>query len=89
MRKMFTYLDSIFVNHAETDADVRTRIGKERTAFHQLKFFMVSNAIGVNTNIRILQYHREANIFLQIRNPMNHLHTKNPCVHDYLPHEDP
>ena len=33
----FTYLGSILDNHGGTDADVRSRIGKSRAPFHQLK----------------------------------------------------
>ncbi|KAH3886488.1 hypothetical protein DPMN_010498 [Dreissena polymorpha] len=33
----FTYFGSILDNNGGTDADVRTRIGKAREAFHQLK----------------------------------------------------
>ena len=49
----FTYLGSILDNQGGTDADVRTRIGKARAAFHQLKNIWGSSAIGIITKIRL------------------------------------
>ena len=49
----FTYLGSILDNQGGTDADVRTRIGKARAAFHQLKNIWGSSVIGITTKIRL------------------------------------
>jgi hypothetical protein len=49
----FTYLGSILDNQGGTDADVRTRIGKARAAFHQLKNIWGSSEIGITTKIRL------------------------------------
>lgn len=49
----FTYLGSILDKHGGTDADIRTRIGKARTAFHQLKNIWGSSEISATTKIRL------------------------------------
>ena len=49
----FTYLGSIVDKQGGTDADVRTRIGKARAAFIQLKNIWSSTDLRLNTKIRI------------------------------------
>ena len=49
----FTYLGSIVDKLGGTDADVKVRIGKARTAFHQLKNVWGSSDLPLNTKIRI------------------------------------
>ena len=49
----FTYLGSIVDKQGGTDADVRTRIGKARAAFIQLKNIWSSTDLTLNTKIRI------------------------------------
>jgi hypothetical protein len=49
----FTYLGSILDKQGGTDADVRTRIGKARAAFHQLKNTWGSSEISITTKIRL------------------------------------
>ncbi|KAK6962103.1 hypothetical protein BgiMline_032176 [Biomphalaria glabrata] len=49
----FTYLSSILDHHGGTDADVRTRIGKARAAFHQLKNTWGSREISTTTKIKL------------------------------------
>ena len=49
----FTYLGSIIDKQGGTDADVRTRIGKARTAYLQLKNIWSSKVISTRTKIRL------------------------------------
>uniref|UniRef100_A0AAV2LFI9 Rho-GAP domain-containing protein n=1 Tax=Knipowitschia caucasica TaxID=637954 RepID=A0AAV2LFI9_KNICA len=49
----FTYLGSILDKYGGTDEDVRTRIGKARTAFQQLKNIWGSSTISITTKIRL------------------------------------
>ncbi|XP_048582970.1 syntaxin-7 isoform X1 [Nematostella vectensis] len=49
----FTYLGSILDNKGGTDADIRTRIGKARAAFYQLKNIWGSSEISITTKIRL------------------------------------
>jgi hypothetical protein len=46
----FTYLGSIVDKQGGTEADVRSRIDKARTAFHQLKNVWGSTNLTLNTN---------------------------------------
>ncbi|VDP53971.1 unnamed protein product [Schistosoma curassoni] len=56
----FTYLDSIIDEQGGSDADVKTRIGKARIAFLQLKNIWKSNQLSVNQyQSENLQYERE------------------------------
>ena len=50
---IFNYFGSILENQGGTDAYVRTRIGKARAAFHQLKNIWGSSVIGITTKIRL------------------------------------
>ena len=49
----FTYLGSIVDKQGGTDADVKVRISKARTAFHQLKNIWASRDLSNKTKIRI------------------------------------
>ena len=49
----FTYLGSTVDKQGGTDADIQTRIGKARTAFHQLKNVWGSTDLTTNIKIRI------------------------------------
>ncbi|KAL3866766.1 hypothetical protein ACJMK2_044042 [Sinanodonta woodiana] len=49
----FTYLGSILDKQGGTDADVKTRIGKARAAFHQLKNIWGSRQFNITTKIRV------------------------------------
>ena len=49
----FTYLGSIVDKQGGTDADVKIRISKARTAYHQLKNIWASRDISNNTKLRI------------------------------------
>ena len=49
----FTYLGSIVDTQGGTDADVKTRINKARTAFLQLKNIWASRNLSVHTKIRL------------------------------------
>ena len=49
----FTYLGSIIDKKGGTEADVKTRIGKARTAFFQLNNVWKSGVLGTTTKIRI------------------------------------
>ncbi|KAK7107318.1 hypothetical protein V1264_015265 [Littorina saxatilis] len=49
----FTYLGSILDKQGGTDADVKTRIGKARAAFHQLKKIWGSSEVSITTKIRV------------------------------------
>ena len=49
----FTYLGSIVNNLGGTDADVKTRLGKARTAFIQLRNIWNSRDLHIKTKIRI------------------------------------
>ena len=49
----FTYLGSIVNGQGGTDADVKTKIGKARAAFLQLKNVWASRDLSLNTKIRI------------------------------------
>ncbi|VDO89332.1 unnamed protein product [Schistosoma margrebowiei] len=51
----FTYLGSIIDEQGGSDADVKSRIGKARTAFLQLK--NIWNSKQLSTNIKILNIH--------------------------------
>ena len=49
----FTYLGSIVDKQGGTDADVKIRISKARTAYHQLKNIWASRDLSNNTKLRI------------------------------------
>lgn len=49
----FTYLGSVINQQGETDADVKTRIGKARAALIALKNIWRSNLIASRTKIRL------------------------------------
>lgn len=49
----FTYLGSILDKQGGTDADVKTRIGKARAAFHQLKNIWGSRQFNITIKIRV------------------------------------
>ena len=49
----FIYLGNIVNGQGGTDADVRTRIGKARAAFLQLKNVWASRDLSLNTKIRL------------------------------------
>ena len=49
----FIYLGSIVNGQGGTDADVKTRIGKARAAFLQLKNVWASRDLSLNTKIRL------------------------------------
>ncbi|VDP56926.1 unnamed protein product [Schistosoma margrebowiei] len=49
----FTYLGSIIDEQGGSDADVKARIGKARTAFLQLKNIWNSKQLSTNINVRI------------------------------------
>ncbi len=49
----FTYLGSILDKYGGTDADVKSRIGKARAAFIQLKNIWTSRELSLTTKIRI------------------------------------
>ncbi|VDO87014.1 unnamed protein product [Schistosoma margrebowiei] len=51
--KTFTYLGSIIDVHGGSDADVKTRIDKARTAYLQLKNIWNSKQLSTNTKVRI------------------------------------
>ncbi|VDO53402.1 unnamed protein product [Schistosoma margrebowiei] len=51
--KTFTYLSSIIDEHGESDADVKTRIGKARAAYLQLRNIWNSKQLSTNTKVRI------------------------------------
>ena len=53
LEETFTKLGSIVNNHGGTDADVKTRIGKARVAFLQLKNIWSAMAIATRTKYRI------------------------------------
>ena len=53
------YLGRILDNRGSTDADVRTYIGKARTAFRQLKIILGARPLGIVNKAR--QCHSEAN----------------------------
>ncbi|CAH8643390.1 unnamed protein product [Schistosoma margrebowiei] len=50
----FTYLGSIIDEQGGSDADVKARIGKARTAFLQLQNIWNSKQLSTNIKIRIL-----------------------------------
>ena len=56
----FIYLGSIVNGQGATDADVKTRIGKARAAFLQLKNFKASRDLSLNTKVRLLNSNVEA-----------------------------
>ena len=49
----FIYLDSVMDKSGGTDADVKTRIGKARSAFNMLKKVWSSREIGTPTKVRL------------------------------------
>ncbi|KAL1281967.1 hypothetical protein QQF64_000770 [Cirrhinus molitorella] len=49
----FTYLGSIVNEQGGTNADVKARIGKARTAFLQLKNISSSRDLSIKTKIRV------------------------------------
>ena len=49
----FTYLGSIIDGKGGTEADVRTRIGKARTAFANLSNVWKASKISISTKIRL------------------------------------
>ncbi|VDP47495.1 unnamed protein product [Schistosoma margrebowiei] len=49
----FTYLGSIIDEQGGSDADVKARIGKARTAFLQLKNIWNSKQLSTNIKVRI------------------------------------
>ncbi|VDO59771.1 unnamed protein product [Schistosoma margrebowiei] len=49
----FTYLGSIIDEQRSSDADVKARIGKARTAFSQLKNIWNSKQLSTNIKVRI------------------------------------
>ena len=51
--KSFTYLGSIVDKQGGTDADVKVRINKARTAFHLLRNIWSSRDLSYNTKIRL------------------------------------
>ncbi|VDP19979.1 unnamed protein product [Schistosoma margrebowiei] len=51
--KTFTYLGSIIDGHGGSDAEVKARIGKSRTAYLQLKNIWNSKQLSTNTKVRI------------------------------------
>ncbi|VDP04899.1 unnamed protein product [Schistosoma mattheei] len=51
--KTFIYLGSIIDEHGGSDADVKVRIGKARTAYLQLKNIWKSKQLSTNTTVRI------------------------------------
>ncbi|VDO90605.1 unnamed protein product [Schistosoma curassoni] len=51
--KTFTYLGSIINEHSRSDADVKARIGKARTAYSQLNNIWNSKQLSTNTKVRI------------------------------------
>ncbi|VDP05860.1 unnamed protein product [Schistosoma margrebowiei] len=51
--KTFTYLGSIIDEHGGSDADAKTRIGKARAAYLQLKNIWNSKQLSTNTKVRI------------------------------------
>ncbi|VDO76429.1 unnamed protein product [Schistosoma margrebowiei] len=51
--KTFTYLGSTIDEHGESGAQVKTRIGKERLAYLQLKNIWNSKHPSTNTKVRI------------------------------------
>ncbi|VDO54511.1 unnamed protein product [Schistosoma margrebowiei] len=51
--KSFTYLCSIIGEHVGSDADVKARIGKARTAYLQQRNIWNSKQLSVNTKVRI------------------------------------
>ncbi|KAH3738488.1 hypothetical protein DPMN_045122 [Dreissena polymorpha] len=87
----FTYLGIILDNQGGTDADVRTRIGKARVVFHQLKNILGYSSAPIHQQDKVLQYHREAYTPPWSKDLWNHCHyhKENPCLHQHLPQEDP
>ncbi|VDP69080.1 unnamed protein product [Schistosoma curassoni] len=51
--KTFTYLGSVIDEHGGSDADVKVRIGKARTAYLQSKNIWNSKQLSTNTKVRI------------------------------------
>ncbi|VDP22663.1 unnamed protein product [Schistosoma margrebowiei] len=51
--KTFTYLGSIIDEQGGSDADVKARIGKARTAYLQLRNIWNSKQLSTNTKVRI------------------------------------
>ncbi|VDO51740.1 unnamed protein product [Schistosoma margrebowiei] len=51
--KTFTYLGSIIDEHGGSDADVKSRIGKARAAYLQLRNIWNSKQLSTNTKVRI------------------------------------
>ncbi|VDP40853.1 unnamed protein product [Schistosoma mattheei] len=51
--KTFTYLGSITNEHGGCDTDVKSRIGKARVAYLQLKSIWNSKQLSTNTRVRI------------------------------------
>ena len=49
----FTYLGSVMDKSGGTDTDVKTRIGKARSAFNMLKNVWSSREIGTSTKVRL------------------------------------
>ncbi|VDP57308.1 unnamed protein product [Schistosoma margrebowiei] len=49
--KTFTYLESIIDEHGGSDAHVKARIGKARTAYLQLKNIWNSKQLSVNQHL--------------------------------------
>ena len=49
----FTYLGSVMDKSGGTDADVKTRIGKARSAFNMLRKVWHSREIGTSTKVRL------------------------------------
>ncbi|VDO91151.1 unnamed protein product [Schistosoma margrebowiei] len=56
----FTYLGSIIDEQGGSDADVKARIGKARTAFLQLKNIWNSKQLSININVRIFSTNTKA-----------------------------
>ncbi|VDP54671.1 unnamed protein product [Schistosoma curassoni] len=51
--KSFTYMGSIIDEHGGSDANVKTRIGKARAAYLQLKNIWISKQLSTNTKFMI------------------------------------
>lgn len=49
----FTYLGSVIDKQGGTDADVKSRIGKARAAFLQLRNIWSSKELGLRTKVRM------------------------------------
>lgn len=83
----FTYLGSVINQQGETDADVKTRIGKARAALIALKNIWRSNLIASRTKIRLFNSNVKSVLLYgaePVENNKDH-HQKSSDLHQFMP----